>query len=200
MCRSDTCSTRIGVGCPASAPAPSKRRSVNALRSISRAVGQRRRPRPRRRAASGDAAHGVQPTDDAMRHVGTVGGMPELKDRLHADLNTAMKARDELTTATLRMALTAVTTEEVAGKQRPRADRRRGAAGARPARPRSAARRPRRSTAPAATELAERERAEGEVLDALPAGPARRRRAGRAGRRRDRRGRRHRAARRWARS
>jgi uncharacterized protein YqeY len=43
--------------------------------------------------------------------------MSELKDRLHADLNAAMKARDELTTATLRMALTAVTTEEVAGKQ-----------------------------------------------------------------------------------
>jgi uncharacterized protein YqeY len=42
--------------------------------------------------------------------------MPELKDRLHADLNAAMKARDELTTATLRMALTAVTNEEVAGK------------------------------------------------------------------------------------
>ncbi|WP_375481848.1 GatB/YqeY domain-containing protein [uncultured Jatrophihabitans sp.] len=41
--------------------------------------------------------------------------MAELKDRLHADLNTAMKARDELTTATLRMALTAVTTEEVSG-------------------------------------------------------------------------------------
>jgi uncharacterized protein YqeY len=42
--------------------------------------------------------------------------MPELKARLHADLNTAMKARDELTTATLRMALTAITNEEVAGK------------------------------------------------------------------------------------
>jgi uncharacterized protein YqeY len=39
-----------------------------------------------------------------------------LKDRLHADLNSAMKARDELTTATLRMALTAITNEEVAGK------------------------------------------------------------------------------------
>lgn len=44
-------------------------------------------------------------------------GMAELKDRLHADLTTAMKARDELTTATLRMALTAITNEEVAGKQ-----------------------------------------------------------------------------------
>jgi hypothetical protein len=42
--------------------------------------------------------------------------MAALKDQLHADLNAAMKARDELTTATLRMALTAVTTEEVAGK------------------------------------------------------------------------------------
>ena len=43
--------------------------------------------------------------------------MPELKSRLQADLNTAMKARDELTTATLRMALTAVTNEEVAGDE-----------------------------------------------------------------------------------
>jgi uncharacterized protein YqeY len=43
--------------------------------------------------------------------------MPELKARLRTDLNTAMKARDELTTATLRMTLTAITTEEVAGKE-----------------------------------------------------------------------------------
>jgi uncharacterized protein YqeY len=42
--------------------------------------------------------------------------VPELKARLRNDLNVAMKARDELTTATLRMALTAITTEEVAGK------------------------------------------------------------------------------------
>jgi uncharacterized protein len=41
--------------------------------------------------------------------------MPELKARLQSDLNTAMKARDELTVATLRMVLTAITTEEVAG-------------------------------------------------------------------------------------
>jgi hypothetical protein len=43
--------------------------------------------------------------------------MPELKSRLQADLNVAMKARDEVTTATLRMALTAISTEEVAAKQ-----------------------------------------------------------------------------------
>lgn len=42
--------------------------------------------------------------------------MSTLKTRLHDDLTTAMKARDELTLATLRMALTAVTNEEVSGK------------------------------------------------------------------------------------
>ena len=40
-----------------------------------------------------------------------------LKEQLRADLTTAIKARDELTSATLRMVLTAITTEEVAGKQ-----------------------------------------------------------------------------------
>jgi uncharacterized protein YqeY len=44
-------------------------------------------------------------------------GVPELKDRLRADLTTAMKGRDELSTATLRMVLTAVSAEEVAGKE-----------------------------------------------------------------------------------
>jgi len=41
--------------------------------------------------------------------------MGELKDRLHADLTAAMKAQDELVRATLRMVLTAITNEEVAG-------------------------------------------------------------------------------------
>jgi uncharacterized protein YqeY len=41
--------------------------------------------------------------------------MGTLKDRLNDDLHTAMKARDDLTTATLRMALAAVRTAEVAG-------------------------------------------------------------------------------------
>ncbi len=43
--------------------------------------------------------------------------MSELKDRLRADLTTAMKSRDELRTATLRMVLAAVSAEEVAGKE-----------------------------------------------------------------------------------
>jgi uncharacterized protein YqeY len=43
--------------------------------------------------------------------------VPGLKDRLRADLTTAMKARDELSTATLRMVLSAVSAEEVAGKE-----------------------------------------------------------------------------------
>ncbi len=42
--------------------------------------------------------------------------MGELKDRLKDDLTTSMKARDELRTATLRMVLTAIGNEEVAGK------------------------------------------------------------------------------------
>jgi uncharacterized protein YqeY len=88
---------------------------------------------------------------------------------LQQDLNLAMKARDELTTATLRMALTAITTEEVAGKQARElsddevlrvlgreAKKRREAAEA--------------FDAAGRTELAERERAEGGVLDGyLPA-------------------------------
>jgi uncharacterized protein len=39
-----------------------------------------------------------------------------LKDRLRADLTAAMKDRDEVRTRTLRMALTSVSNEEVAGK------------------------------------------------------------------------------------
>jgi uncharacterized protein YqeY len=41
---------------------------------------------------------------------------PALKNTLQTDLHTAMKARDELRTATLRMVLTAIGNEEVAGK------------------------------------------------------------------------------------
>jgi uncharacterized protein YqeY len=95
--------------------------------------------------------------------------MAELKTRLRTDLNTAMKARDELTTATLRMTLTALTNEEVAGKTARElsddevlkviareAKKRREAAEAYDAADRA--------------ELAARERAEGTILDAyLPA-------------------------------
>ena len=102
--------------------------------------------------------------------------MTGLKDRLQADLTTAMKARDELRSATLRMVLTAVKNEEVSGKSARELDddevvavlgreakKRREAAeafddGGRP-------------------ERAERERAEGEVIADLPAGAALRRRA-----------------------
>ena len=43
--------------------------------------------------------------------------MAELKDTLRADLTDAMKSQDKLRTATLRMLLAAIQTEEVAGKQ-----------------------------------------------------------------------------------
>src|SRR3954451_4712264 len=96
--------------------------------------------------------------------LGTVGDMPELKAKLRADLNTAMKARDELTTATLRMSLTAITNEEVAGKTaRELGDDEVLKVLAREAKKR-------RESAEAydaagRTELADRERAEGAVLD-----------------------------------
>lgn len=40
-----------------------------------------------------------------------------MKQRLHDDMTAALKARDELRKSTLRMALTAVTKAEVAGKE-----------------------------------------------------------------------------------
>jgi uncharacterized protein YqeY len=93
----------------------------------------------------------------------------ELKDRLRTDLTSAMKARDELRTATLRMVLSAVSAEEVSGKEarqlsddevqgvlRREAKKRREAAEA--------------FGAAGRAEQAAREQAEGEVLaDYLPA-------------------------------
>src|SRR3954462_11755317 len=90
--------------------------------------------------------------------------MPGLKQRLQADLNAAMKARDELTVATLRMALTSVTTEEVAGKvARELSDDDVLKVLAREAKKRREA--AEAFDAAGRTELAARERAEGEVLD-----------------------------------
>ena len=43
--------------------------------------------------------------------------MAELKDKLRADLTGAMKSQDKLRTATLRMVLAAIQSEEVSGKQ-----------------------------------------------------------------------------------
>lgn len=43
--------------------------------------------------------------------------MTTLKEQLRSDLTDAMRAREEIRTATLRMALTAVTNEEVSGKE-----------------------------------------------------------------------------------
>jgi uncharacterized protein len=47
----------------------------------------------------------------------SVSVMVELKSRLRADLTSAMKAKDKLRTATLRLLLAAIQTEEVSGKQ-----------------------------------------------------------------------------------
>src|SRR5439155_14289473 len=43
--------------------------------------------------------------------------MTSMKEQLQADLTDAMRARDDVKTATLRMALAAITKAEVAGKE-----------------------------------------------------------------------------------
>ncbi len=43
--------------------------------------------------------------------------MAELKDRLRSDLTSAMKSRDKLRTATLRLVLSAIQAEEISGTQ-----------------------------------------------------------------------------------
>jgi Uncharacterized conserved protein len=43
--------------------------------------------------------------------------MSALKNKLKADLSVSMKSRDEVRTRTIRMALAAITTEEVSGKE-----------------------------------------------------------------------------------
>jgi uncharacterized protein len=89
--------------------------------------------------------------------------MTTLKARLREDMTAALKARDELTLATLRMALTAVQTEEVAG------DRARELTEAEVLAVLTREAKKRREAAEAfagagRTELADRERAEEEVL------------------------------------
>ena len=89
--------------------------------------------------------------------------MAELKDRLRADLNTAIKSRSTIAVATLRMALTAITTEEVAGaKARELSDNEVLAVLQREAKKRREAADV--FAAAGRDELATRERAEGEVL------------------------------------
>ncbi len=45
-------------------------------------------------------------------------GMTTLKSKLQDDLNAAIRGRDELRSSTLRLTLTAITKEEVAGKEK----------------------------------------------------------------------------------
>jgi uncharacterized protein YqeY len=92
-----------------------------------------------------------------------------LADRLRTDLNAAMKQRDAMRTGTLRMALTAIHEEEVAGKQA------RVLSDDEVLRVLARETKKRREAAEAfdgggRTELAAKERAEGEILTAyLPA-------------------------------
>jgi uncharacterized protein YqeY len=88
----------------------------------------------------------------------------ELKDRLQSDLTSSIRGRDEVATATLRMALAAITTEEVAGSNaRELSDDEVLKVLARESKKRREAAEAFGSAGRA--ELAERERAEGSVLD-----------------------------------
>jgi uncharacterized protein len=95
--------------------------------------------------------------------------MSTMKELLRADLHKAMKARDELVSSTLRLALTAVTNEEVGGRQaRVLSDDEVLKVLAKESRKRREA--AEAFAAAGRTESADRERAEGAVLDAyLPA-------------------------------
>ncbi|MDQ3610755.1 MAG: GatB/YqeY domain-containing protein [Actinomycetota bacterium] len=95
--------------------------------------------------------------------------MGALQDRLRVDLTASMKARDELRTATLRMTLTALGNEQVAGKAaRALSDEQELAVLAREAKKRREAAEAFR--AGGAAERADRELAEEQVLaDYLPA-------------------------------
>jgi uncharacterized protein YqeY len=89
--------------------------------------------------------------------------MAKLKDRLRADLSTAIKSRNTVTVATLRMALSSITTDEVAGATaRELSDDEVLAVLAREAKKRREAAEV--FAAAGRDELATRERAEGEVL------------------------------------
>src|SRR3954451_9696914 len=75
--------------------------------------GPHRPPRLRLQPHSGGGTSACLPRDKAV----TLTPMSDLKDRLRADLTTAIKARDEVRSSTLRMGLTAITNAEVSGKQ-----------------------------------------------------------------------------------
>src|SRR5450755_1329647 len=126
---SEMCRTRSGVA-PGGSTGTSYRRRANQFRSTMAAY-----PRPRApaiavapssvfaRIPSWCHVGRTNPAESAGEFVrlpptrdGRIDRMPGLKDRLRADLTTSMKARDEVRTRTLRMALTSVSNEEVAGK------------------------------------------------------------------------------------
>jgi uncharacterized protein len=71
-------------------------------------------------SAAGSFLNVLRPARSSLSEGGaarSVWAMAELKSRLRADLTDAMKAQDKLRTATLRMLLAAIQTEEVSGKQ-----------------------------------------------------------------------------------
>src|SRR4051794_7139943 len=120
-CRSLRWTTRNGRW-PTGSTGTANRRTTKALRSTSDAY-----PKPTAPAApASDAvrASGCIPRSShgAARQPSREGAcqthrMSSLKDRLRSDLTDAIRSRDQMRAGTLRMVLTSVSTEEVAGTQ-----------------------------------------------------------------------------------
>ncbi len=94
----------------------------DAVDQVAAATGLSRREVYAAAHGRGDRAGRTPPTALGERHrvlamSASSADAPALKVRIRADLTAAMKARDSLTVSTLRMALAAITNEEVAGAE-----------------------------------------------------------------------------------
>src|SRR3984957_9636607 len=191
-CASEMCSTRSGAA-PAGSTGTSWRRRANQFRSApepyAKAVPPRTAAVPRARRARdriplwchvrGVPGPQLNAPDDGARErfviwsgagarragrAGQDGAMAALKDQLRSDLTTAMKARDKVRTRTLRMALTAVSTAEVA-RSPPRGSRGDEVVTGRTKEAKGWGETADGFSAAGRTEQASAERAEGEILD-----------------------------------
>ena len=139
-CRSVMCSTRSGAA-PGGSTGTVNRRSVNALRSTRRGVGEPAGADGEDSGGGqGGACHGVHRAHPRKRvrrpRVPRLRAMTDTsastsRPPCSADLTDAMRSATRCAPGTLRMVLTAITNEEVAGHRGARAHRRRGPQGAR---------------------------------------------------------------------
>ena len=125
MCRSEMCSTR-SAGAPAGSTGTSTRRSRKALTSYRPAYASAPAPTALVAARTFDTGAAGRGVADIRRRLQA--GPPArlvpcpphrapLKERLRADLTTAIKERDKVRSGTIRMVLSAISEAEVAGAE-----------------------------------------------------------------------------------